>query len=200
MIPLLCSEKRRYTRRWKRLWPTMPLPIVFLLWKCTCLVWEPTCTKIALCPRGGGVALWQSARVLRAVFHRGFVRYLLVVAPYAGYMGAVHIAPQLLPCVLSDICGDEMALALLKKIIGYYTLSDAIFMQGLTYTTSEIILQWEQLPWQKSILLSDTQFKPLKEGFLERAQGHRYLLLQYIKAYPNLFPCYQGEPIIQRNL
>ncbi|RKW15322.1 MAG: hypothetical protein D8H93_08150 [Capnocytophaga sp.] len=144
-------------------------------------------------------SLFGSPRELSELYSIGdSYEIFLRLLPLMRDIWELYIAPQLSPCVLSDIRGDETALGLLRKIVGYYTLADAVFMQGLTYTTSGIVLQWEQLPWQKSMLLSDTQLKALKEGFLERAQRYRDLLLQYIKAHPALFPCYQGEPLVLR--
>lgn len=101
-------------------------------------------------------------------------------------------------CSVSDIKKDADALLLLKKYIAYVTLADAVLTQGFTFTTSGIVLQWEQLPWQKSQILPESKLHLLRQNFLEKAINYKNLLIAYMKKYPENFPCYADKNQVGR--
>lgn len=96
-------------------------------------------------------------------------------------------------CLLEDIKKSEKALNLLRHIIAYHTLSEAVTLQYFTFTNTGIIIQWEQLPWQKSLLLSESQLQKLPEKFTKKANLYMDLLLEFLRKNPDDFPCFQDK-------
>lgn len=105
----------------------------------------------------------------------------------------LYLTSELSPCLLADITAEAYAVGLLKRVVGYYALADATLGHAFTFTLYGMVLQWEQLPWQKSALYSAEQLRALREDFLQRANKHKQLLIDYIKKNPGLFPCYRSD-------
>lgn len=103
-------------------------------------------------------------------------------------------------CLLEDIKKSEKALNLVRHIIAYHTLSEAVTLQYFTFTNTGIIIQWEQLPWQKSQLLSENQLQKLPEIFTKKANLYTDLLLEFLRKNPDDFPCFQDKESPKRKV
>ncbi|MDO5104461.1 DUF6712 family protein [Capnocytophaga sp.] len=110
----------------------------------------------------------------------------------------LYLANQLPNCTLENLKTNEKALFFLKKITAYYTLADAILTAGLTFTKSAIVIQWEQLPWQKSQLLEQNDLLHLRAEFLSKAKQYTESLLTLLKNSPDEFPCFAKTEIEPR--
>lgn len=117
----------------------------------------------------------------------------------------LYIRARIKDCTIDDIKADEKAYELLKKALGHYAIYTAVGDGKLSFTSQQVVVMWEQLPWQKSTLLNDKQLNSLMKSSLEKANNYFNLLIEYIKSNKNIFPCYKNatketrEPIVKRS-
>ncbi|CAI9673176.1 DUF6712 family protein [Elizabethkingia anophelis] len=99
-------------------------------------------------------------------------------------------------CTVEDIEKNELLASLLKDALAYYALGYALKLSQFTFITSGVVIQYEELPWQKSLLLSSLDKIKLEEEFLKLANESLSSILKYLKEHPDDFPCYKPESII----
>lgn len=112
----------------------------------------------------------------------------------------LYLSEQLSSCTLDNLKSNSEALFLLKKIVAYYTLSDAVLTAGLTFTKSAIVIQWEQLPWQKSQLLEQNDLLHLRSEFIAKAKTYTEVLLKFLQKNSEDFPCFAQEESTTRKI
>lgn len=103
----------------------------------------------------------------------------------------LYLRGRLKTCTIADLLQDEEAKKLLRQIVGYYTLAESIALSGIVFTTSGIVLQWEQLPWQKSAVIDRKELNHLAEKYTDKANQLFALLLDYLRNNTDKFPCYE---------
>ncbi len=105
----------------------------------------------------------------------------------------LYLYDRIQPCTIEDLLDDEKTKDFLKKILGSYAVSEAMRNSLLTATHNGLVLQWEQLPWQKSAVLSEARTRVLVDDFYKRANDLFGLLLKYLAKNATKFPCYSGH-------
>lgn len=103
----------------------------------------------------------------------------------------VYLSNQLTNCTIEEIKANEDTNELLKSIVAYFTISDAITEPTLLFTNTGIVIQWEELPWQKSQVLDFKNLELLSKKYLKKANDLLVLLHKELKDNPEKFPCYQ---------
>ncbi|WP_265427877.1 DUF6712 family protein [Chryseobacterium sp. YIM B08800] len=101
------------------------------------------------------------------------------------------LADQLKDCVVAELSTDEDLIFLLKDAIVYSSLGKALKLSQFTFITSGVVIQYEEMPWQKSLILSDVQKNNLAEEFRETASEAIGGIIKYLKNNPEKFPCYK---------
>ncbi|MGD1319529.1 DUF6712 family protein [Chryseobacterium sp. 2R14A] len=108
------------------------------------------------------------------------------------------LADQLKDCAAAELSTDEDLLFLLKDAIVYSSLGKALKLSQFTFITSGVVIQYEELPWQKSLILSDSQKNNLAEEFRATASDAIGGILKHLKNDPEKFPCY--KPVTLENV
>lgn len=103
----------------------------------------------------------------------------------------LYLRGRLKSCTIANLLEDENTKKLLRHIIGYYTLAESVSLSGIVFTTSGIVLQWEQLPWQKSAVIDRKELNQLAELYTDRANRLFAILLDYLRNNIDKFPCYE---------
>lgn len=103
------------------------------------------------------------------------------------------ISSKIKDCTLEQIENKEDLLFLLKDSLVYYALGYALKLSQFTFINSGVVIQYEELPWQKSVLVSETEKNNLESSFLKIANDSFGNILEYMKENPEEFPCYQPK-------
>lgn len=105
------------------------------------------------------------------------------------------IFSKILPCSISDISADPELSRLLKNAVANFALHLASEMPNFTLTNSSVVVQYEELPWQKSVVLSNEQRMGAARTFRYAADEALNSVLAYIAANTAKFPCYTTAPV-----
>lgn len=93
-------------------------------------------------------------------------------------------------CMEEFLLYDPALSPLVKKYLLYKALFEAMNTPGLTFLSRGIVVQYEELPWQKSAILGERAFRHLANQYLERAELYLEKIWEYISAHAEEFPCY----------
>lgn len=85
----------------------------------------------------------------------------------------------------------------LKDALVYYSLYYASLLPGFIFTQSAVVIQYDELPWQKSIVLDPDAKTKSGENFLKLGDESIKVITDYIKKNISLFPCY-NQPVPNR--
>lgn len=118
---------------------------------------------------------------------------LMKLQPLIQYAWNIKVSPRLTVCTLSEMVNNTKTASLLRSVIGYYTLADALREQQFVFTRSGVVLQWEELPWQRSSLLEANERQQLYHLYTEKANKTFITLIKVIEANPADFPCCQTK-------
>lgn len=106
------------------------------------------------------------------------------------------IAPQLCSCTPDDLRQYPIIWEKLQRTTVFFTIAEAAQMQSFSFTTTAIIQQWEQLPWQKSKLLESHE---IHERALRLQQLARHELAQLKRILEKeAIACYIPSPAAQQ--
>ncbi|WP_312750561.1 DUF6712 family protein [Epilithonimonas hominis] len=94
-------------------------------------------------------------------------------------------------CVASVKSNPEL-LPFLKDALAFYALYYASLLPGFIFTNNAIVIQYDELPWQKSVVLTQDEKKKSGENFLKIADESLKIIIDYIKNHLSDFPCYSG--------
>ncbi|MFL9834995.1 DUF6712 family protein [Chryseobacterium terrae] len=114
------------------------------------------------------------------------------------------ITIQVKDCTIDQIFLNDDLKFLMKDAIVYYSLSLALKLSQFTFVTSGVVIQYEELPWQKSLILSSEDKCKLEEEFSKIAAEGIENIIKHLKNNPGEFPCYEpititsGREIIER--
>lgn len=87
----------------------------------------------------------------------------------------------------------------LKDALAFYALYYASLLPGFIFTQSAVVVQYDELPWQKSIVLDENSKMRSGQNFLKLADESIKVITDYIKKNLSEFPCYSA-PIPERKI
>lgn len=111
--------------------------------------------------------------------------------PIMQYVWKVYIRSRLKKCTLTDLLANTQTKELLQGIIAYYTIAETISNPTFLFTSSGIVLQWEELPWQKSKVIEPKALISLKQNYTIKANELLNILLTHLKENYTEFPCFE---------
>lgn len=95
------------------------------------------------------------------------------------------------PDCLVGVQENESLLPFLKDALAFYALYYASLLPGFVFTQNAVAIQYDELPWQKSLVL-DAHAKLLSgQNFLQLADESLKIITDYIKSNIENFPCYE---------
>ena len=97
-------------------------------------------------------------------------------------------------CAVEQITINPNLRELLRDSLAYFALAYALKLSQFTFITSGVVIQYEELPWQKSLILSDSAKDKLEDEFLNIANDSLGSILKFLKDHPTDFPCY--KPVV----
>lgn len=101
------------------------------------------------------------------------------------------ILAKIKDCTITEIETNPDLLSLLKDSLAYFSLAYAIRLSQFTFITSGVVIQYEELPWQKSLVITDHAKANLESDFSQIANDAFGSILSYLKDHPEEYPCYQ---------
>ncbi|MFL0106052.1 DUF6712 family protein [Tenacibaculum maritimum] len=116
------------------------------------------------------------------------------LTPIIEHVWRVYMRERLKNCTIEVISENAEVNKLLKSVVAYYTIADAVTEPTLLFTISGVVMQWEELPWQKSLVVSEQKLEKLEKKYFEKANDTFAILLQYLKDNHEGFPCFEYTP------
>lgn len=98
-------------------------------------------------------------------------------------------------CSIVEISKNPDLLNMLKEALVYSSLKDALDLSQLSFITTGVAYQYEELPWQKSIILGEHEKIRLSDVFSKKSSEALGYLVEYIKENAEEFPCYQSSAL-----
>lgn len=114
------------------------------------------------------------------------------LGPFIEHIWVSIIKDQIKDCALAEIMAEDTLSQWLKRAMAYYAMGDASESEAFAFTGSGIFIKWEQLPWQKSEVLSPMQLANYKNRMYAKGNHFMQLLLKYLKEHKAAFPCFQS--------
>lgn len=93
-------------------------------------------------------------------------------------------------CTAEFLLEDKNLAGLIKNYLINKSLLDAMNTQGLTFLSRGIVVQYEELPWQKSVVLSEVAYQNIARSFLKSSEIYLDRIWQYMREHADEFPCY----------
>lgn len=103
------------------------------------------------------------------------------------------ILEKIKTCTIDQLAANADLSFLLKDAIAYYSLAQALKLSQFTFISSALVIQYDELPWQKSLILSEEQKSKLAREFGDIASDSLGSIIKHLKDHPEDFPCYQAE-------
>ncbi|WP_300685525.1 DUF6712 family protein [Chryseobacterium sp.] len=116
-----------------------------------------------------------------------------LIVPLMQRIWMFSISSKIKGCALQDIENKPILSSLLKDSLVYYSLGSALNLSQFKFISSGVAVQYEELPWQKSVIVPDAEKKELKESFLKIANDSFEKILEYINENLQEFPCYMSN-------
>lgn len=104
-----------------------------------------------------------------------------------------NILAKIKGCTIEQLSEDENLSGLIREALAFYSLHYAMRLSQFTFITAGVVIQYDELPWQKSLLLDEKQKAALGDEFVQIAGDALSALLSYLKDHPDDFPCYEPE-------
>ena len=102
----------------------------------------------------------------------------------------ILVYEKIKPGCLDQIKKDPTLLSYLQDALAFYSLYYASLLPDFIFTQNAVVIQYDELPWQKSIVL-DAHAKTLAGmNFQKLGDDSIKLISNYIKANAIDFPCY----------
>ncbi|MDO5509550.1 MAG: hypothetical protein Q4F57_02530 [Weeksellaceae bacterium] len=112
-----------------------------------------------------------------------------LIMPSIEHIWHTIIVDKIPACVLDDYADRAELLLLLQKAVAFYALADITSSGGVVFTRSGLFVVWEQLPWQKSAVLTDAQLAHLRASYMAKANRFMELIWKYIHLHAVEYPC-----------
>ena len=91
---------------------------------------------------------------------------------------------------LESVKQNDFLLAFLKDALVFYSLYYASLLPNFIFTQNAVVVQYEELPWQKSIVLDAASKLNAGNGFLKLADASMKIITDYMKKNTEDFPCF----------
>lgn len=116
-----------------------------------------------------------------------------MLVDYLNEGAELFLKPKLETCSIENLINDKILGPMIKRTIAFYAFYNASLLPKFLFLKDSIVIQYDELPWQKSVILTPEQ--KLQSGcqFLNLANGSIEKILLYLDAKKELFPCYQKE-------
>ena len=109
------------------------------------------------------------------------------------------IAPRLGVCTIDDLRPYKNVWENLQTATAYFSVAEMIQLGNVSFTMGAMIIQWEELPWQQSKLLSGDDLDKLYKEMTLRANLFLNKAIEIIrlekKRDANLFACFTNKNI-----
>lgn len=112
----------------------------------------------------------------------------------------LFLKPKLETCSIGDLIDDKILGPLIKRTIAYYAFYNASLLPKFLFLKDSIVVQYDELPWQKSVVLTPEQKFETGSQFLKLAEKSIENILLYLEAQKDLFPCYKRDGKVYRKI
>lgn len=98
-------------------------------------------------------------------------------------------------CTLNELLNNAQLSDWLRKYLMNGALATASASSTLLFLTTGLAIQYEELPWQKSVVLSPEVVQRMGAQYQHKADMYLQLLLKYLQDHADEFPCYQPKEV-----
>lgn len=120
--------------------------------------------------------------------------------PYLNESIELYLNLKLKPCAIADLLANPFLKPLIKRAVAFYAFYFASFLNHLTFLRNAVVVQYEELPWQKSVVLSEKEKEAAGARFMAIADQSIESILNYIEIHKDDFPCYKEDHSTYRNV
>lgn len=107
----------------------------------------------------------------------------------------LNIYENIKPECVDQIKANPELYEFFKDAIVFYSLYYASLLPSFVFLQNAVVIQYEELPWQKSQVLSPEAKIMSGKNFLKLANESLKVISDYMKSHSSEFPCYSGpEP------
>lgn len=92
-------------------------------------------------------------------------------------------------CNIDDFLADDKLKHLIKSYLINQAIVKAVDSSSLIFLTTGIAVQYEELPWQKSVILTPEQLKAVKSEYVINADIWHQRIIDYLHENKERFPC-----------
>lgn len=110
----------------------------------------------------------------------------------------LYLKSKLNPCTTEVLLENKLLNPIIKRALAFYAFYYASFLNHLTFLKNAVVVQYEELPWQKSVVLSEAEKQNAGTRFLQIADQSIETILNYIEANKDDFDCYVASQSIAR--
>ena len=121
----------------------------------------------------------------------------LMLLPLLKRAMQIFLQAKIKPCLISDLETNPELKELLSSALAFYALYYAAEMPSFTFLNNAVVIQYEELPWQKSMILSENYRLRAGQTFLKLAEENISQIISFIKANPTDFPCYTSTDFVR---
>jgi hypothetical protein len=103
----------------------------------------------------------------------------------------LKIAPLLGPCATTELEAYPEVYDFLKQSLVYFSLYEASNLGHFCFLTSSVVVQYDELPWQKSLILSPQERYATAQNMQKLAGELILAALLLVKNNPEKLPCFK---------
>lgn len=104
-----------------------------------------------------------------------------------------ELLSKMKPCEADVLLSDDELKGMIMKYCIEKSIADATAEQGFLFTSTGIVVQYEELPWQKSVVLTDEEKIRFQERHLRGSERYLTQIWDYLSIYRDKFPCWNAE-------
>ena len=104
-----------------------------------------------------------------------------------------ELLSKMKPCEADVLLGDDELRGMIMKYCIEKAIADAAAEQGFLFTSTGIVVQYEELPWQKSVVLTDEEKRIFQFRHIRGSERYLTQIWDYLSIYRDKFPCWSGE-------
>ena len=93
------------------------------------------------------------------------------------------------PCGIDTLLEDAFLKNKLAEFVMDRTIIDAMDLPYLSFISTGIALQYEELPWQKSVVISVKDIDFIRQRHISNTGDTMKLIFNYLNAHKDKFPC-----------
>lgn len=93
------------------------------------------------------------------------------------------------PCGIDALLEDAFLKNKLAEFVMDRTIIDAMELPYLSFISTGIALQYEELPWQKSVVISVKDIDFIRQRHISNTGDTMKLIFNYLNAHKDKFPC-----------